>query len=178
MSMHEYANFHITMYRACITNWKSTTKRCQVFVHLQCIEPRLQWKLWFWATAFRTGKAFQICNSQFLPGTVTFAIGWWTFILNSILQKENEVSFSDCYIATMMFLLSTTEQIGIQAQDGDITYFVVSSTKESDEGTRRRRGASANSRHLWPSAIVPYTISPSFTGMTSWFSLWKLSRLF
>ena len=141
-------------------------------------EPRLQWKLWFWATAFRMGKAFQICNSRFLPGTVTFAIGWWTFILNSILQKENEVSFSDCYIATMMFLFSTTEQIGIQAQDGDITYFVVPSTKESDEGTRRRRGASANSRHLWPSAIVPYTISPSFTGMTSWFSLWKLSRLF
>lgn len=73
--------------------------------------------------------------------------------------------FSDCYIATMMFLFSTTAQIGIQAQDGDITYFVVS--KESDEGTRRKRGASANSRHLWPSAIVPYTISPSFTGMTS-----------
>ena len=61
--------------------------------------------------------------------------------------------------------LHYTAQIGIQAQDGDITYFVVS--KESDEGTRRKRGASANSRHLWPSAIVPYTISPSFTGMTS-----------
>jgi len=74
MSIHKYINFHMTMYRAYITNWPRGVRYLCIY---SAYEPCLQW---LWATAFQTGRAFQmgrafqICNGRFLPGTVTLFV--------------------------------------------------------------------------------------------------------
>jgi len=53
---------------------------------------------------------------------------------------------------------------GIQARIGDIAYFTVSNAIDSDVGSKEKRAASSDPRHLWPNAIVPYSISSAYTG--------------
>ena len=50
------------------------------------------------------------------------------------------------------------------ARVGDIAYFTVSNPMGSDAGSKEKRAASSDSRHLWSDAIVLYTISSACTG--------------
>ena len=125
---------------------------------------------WYWGSASIAGN-----NACFTMYNTLWLYGERLYYRIVFYKKRMECFF--LWLLLWCFFSPCTRK-GIQAQDGDITYFVLSSTKENDGETRGKRGASADSRHLWPSAVVPYTISPSFTGMTSWFSLWRLSRSF